>query len=450
MKALVVHALREDSRLTNLLHSTCFARHLGGFQVTYANVYGPLKDVVTESKYDIGFVTYEALALRTAPEWLNVRRRIVAALRACEVRALVPQDDYTCARTLDDLACEAGVHFVLSPLTRDLEVLYPKALRAGVRFVEFLTGYWEDSLTATARSLDVPFSQRIRDVGQRVRELPIHFGRHAQIKARLANDFSNEMSRRGFQCDTSSGDRNVLYGFEWWRFLGETRFTIGSKGGASIVDTDGSLARKVQFWTSLAPKISESRLMNLIGLRRMPEYDFAAIGPRFFESAALGVCQVLLQDDYLPNFRQWEHYLPLQADLSNVEEVVQVMRDHDLCEGIASSAREILIESGRYSYATALEGLVHQVLGVNVQGSPLEIIDADAHFFGTSSRVERDEVRNCAQRRLAFGRRATRKVQPVSVNSWIGKFEDQALLPETFLRPWISLSIALDTTNTLV
>jgi hypothetical protein len=71
--------------------------------------------------------------------------------------------------------------------------------------------------------------------------------------------------------------------------------------------------------------------------------------PRIFESAAHRTAMVMFPGEYSGIVRPWEHYLPLEKDFSNVDEIVEHLRDEAALEQLASRAYEDVIASGAYS-----------------------------------------------------------------------------------------------------
>jgi len=96
--------------------------------------------------------------------------------------------------------------------------------------------------------------------------------------------------------------------------------------------------------------------------RRDGEHRFTAISPRLFEAAAAGTCQVLRPDDYIGVLEPWVHYLPLNHDFSNVQDVLLAMRDMERCQEVANNSQEQLIDSGKFSYQRLVDDAVNGLL----------------------------------------------------------------------------------------
>jgi len=440
MKVLVVHGLRNDSRLTNFHHALCFARHLKGCEVVYVNGFGNIDPELCNSDFDLVIATYEILAQRNTPYWRYLERRLRTLFARAKVRVVMPQDDYSSCALLDDFVVKTGTQFVFTPIRRDLSKLYPRSTAAGVEFREALTGYWESATSIEFLDLCRPFKERTIDLGQRVRHLPPQLGPAAEKKGQLALNFSEKCAAAGFRCDVSTRNEDVLVGIRWWEFLGDIRFTVGRLGGASVGDPFGKLAERAYRLKARKPAITRDELARRIRISTAPQGDFSAISPRLFEAAAMGVCQILEVDDYFSGFKPWDHFIPLEPDLGNLPQVFDAMKDHDLCASIVTRSQDFLIESNDYSYQKFVEYLIKETLGESISTSSVSsMTDHDALLFGDSD--QSPELPRSSRTRNAshpFHARARGES-----DIWMAKYRDGTLVAESFFLPWISASEGL-------
>ena len=84
-----------------------------------------------------------------------------------------------------------------------------------------------------------------------------------------------------------------------------------------------------------------------------------AISPRHLEACATRTCQVLVEGEYSGVLRAGEHYIPIAKDLSNVEEVLDIVQSDSERERITANAYRDVVASGDYTY----RGLVEKVEG---------------------------------------------------------------------------------------
>lgn len=437
VKVLVVHALRSDSRPTTIAHTLCFARHLDGCEVTYVNVFGRLPTSVQNSRYDLVILCYDVLIQRLMPFWKPLVKRLEPVMASATTRVVMPQDDYSCASYLDNFVTDYEVDFVFSPLTRDLNMLYPRSIAHGVQFHEAFTGYWESETNLPIGLFRRRFKERSIDLGQRVRFLPPQLGPAAQRKGQLTLEFASLAQQAGFRCDVSTKASDVLIGDAWFRFLGDTRFTVGTLGGASVADPKGRLHTRVKQLEMTNPSISHEEIARRLKVDQLPKGDFTAISPRLFECSAMGVCQVLEEAHYVDGFEPWRDYIPLAPDLSNISNVFEAMRDFDRCEEIAASAENVLIRSGRHSYRQFVKRLMGVCTGHNIDvGSRPVVFDLDEALFPDLDPNVVEQVRALARGLVIRDRRTNSNAIGEAAREWRRSFRSDELIIESFVIPW--------------
>lgn len=376
-RIVVLHALRDDSRTTTINHAACFGRYINDYRVEYVNIFG---QIPRNLHSDALIITYELVALRNLPIWNDLVRRMSPLLLNAKLRILMPQDDYSRSVALDDLIIQGNFDYVFTPLTRDLIQIYPNSISHGVRFEEALTGYFENSEWLELQRFSKPFNERSIDLGQRVRHLPPQLGIKAGLKGQLAVEFAHEATKKGFVCDVSTKDEDVFVGDAWWQFLGDSRFTVSRRGGASLADPTGRLADKVRRYLLRHPNVTMEELRNRVSLKGGREGDFSAISPRLFEAAALGVCQILEPDHYVNNFEPWTHYIPIENNFSNIEEVFDVMRDTDRCREIVERSQQLLLKSDSFTYSAFIQKF-REITGIETRILRVDdVVDSSEDF----------------------------------------------------------------------
>ena len=90
-------------------------------------------------------------------------------------------------------------------------------------------------------------------------------------------------------------------------------------------------------------------------------HPYTAISPRHFEAVLAGSCQLLVRGRYDGVLEPEVHYIPLAADLSNIDEACERARDAELTTRLAVRAHADVVGSGRHTYgafARRFEGVV--------------------------------------------------------------------------------------------
>ena len=349
-KVLVMHALRPTSRQTTIDHLESFREHLPHADVQYLHFQQPLPKEFEEISPDVFIVNYDFLNYRFTPLWPYIKNRHKKiAQRAGKVVAIA-QDDFWANKLLDNWCMDWDVDRILTPISNDLDVLYPRSIKTK-EFRTALTGYVKSGpIPQTALLRDRPI-----DLGQRVRDMPPHLGRLAQAKSKQAVVMATAATSAGFNVDVSTRVEDSFIGAAWFDFLSSCKFTVGMKGGASLHDPYGLTHTKVQAYLARHSEASFDEIERKCFKGKDMKHEFTAISPRLFESSMAGTCQILQRDDYLGVLEPWRDYIPLERNFSNVSEVVSTMKDLDKCQEIVDSARIALVDSQMFDYSQLVE-----------------------------------------------------------------------------------------------
>ena len=259
------------------------------------------------------------------------------------------QDDYRWVDRATAAVRDAGVTvlFTIAPEPAAGQ-LYDERL-PGVRRVLTLTGYVPDNLRD--RPLR-PQRERAIDVGYRARDLPFWLGRLTREKAFIGQRFLELAPAYGLRCDIASGEQDRIYGDHWIDFVSSSRAALGTGSGASIADFDGNAERKVRAYLRAHPAAPFEEVHEAILQPYEGNVVVNVISPRIFEAASLGTGLIMFPGDYSGVVSPGEHYIVLEKDFSNMDEVVAQLRDDSLMEAMASRTHDDVIKSGRWSYAS--------------------------------------------------------------------------------------------------
>lgn len=354
---LVLHAADGASRRTNIDHILCYPKYDRERLYVFHHVNAPVTPELKSIRFDGVVMNYCFLSMRSSYHADRYKAKYAWVSELPAVKAGVPQDDYTDNDLLDSWMAALGVSVVHSPIENNLPVLYPRLSRTA-KFRLALTGYVDHQRLARLDVYAKPFAERTRDVGTRVRALPPQFGRAGQEKARLAVLFGKAASEAGYVVDVSSDPNDVFVGDEWYRFLGDCRFTVGSKGGASLNDPVGHIRTDVRRYLAEHPQATYDEVERAC-FGSVRQYDFTAIGPRLFEAAQLRTVQILgTERSYIGDMRPGVDYVPLDPDLGNLAEVFALMKNADRARDIAESCWRKLVGSERFGYDSFVREVV--------------------------------------------------------------------------------------------
>ena len=78
--------------------------------------------------------------------------------------------------------------------------------------------------------------------------------------------------------------------------------------------------------------------------------NIAQISPRCFEAALLKVPMILFKGDYSGILKKGHHYISLEKDFSNFNEIVDMIRDDEYLKEISNNAYTDLVSKPEYQY----------------------------------------------------------------------------------------------------
>jgi len=266
------------------------------------------------------------------------------------IKIALPQDDYCFTQYLIRWYTDWKIDAVLTPFFDYKEILYPSIINK-IEFQKVLTGYVDDEDIKILSKYTLPFEDRKIDVGFRATIHSAYCGYIAQIKSRLGENFEKAISKlcNNLKLDISNKNKDVIYGEDWLKFLGNIKFSIGCEGGSSLLDNDGSILRKINSYIELFPQASFEEIKEKC-FPNDDKYKFLSISPRIFESAIAKNCQILLEGKYDNIIKPGEHYILLKSDFSNIEDVLKQMSDTENVKRIIDNCYNTLIASGQFHY----------------------------------------------------------------------------------------------------
>jgi hypothetical protein len=223
------------------------------------------------------------------------------------------------------------------------------------RLVSNIPGYVSEALIEAGRQWTVPRESRTVDVGYRGRPLPAYLGHGAMEKHQIGVRFEELARASGLRLDLAAGEGDRLYGSAWYRFMANCRCVLGVESGVSAFDLEDEVLNE---FTQLQ---REGRSVALDDLETLPRWEdvvyYRTVSPRHFEAAALRVTQVLFEGRYSGVMQPMVHYIPLRKDFANIDEVIALIRDDDVCAELADNAYRDLIASGNWSYERFVAGV---------------------------------------------------------------------------------------------
>jgi hypothetical protein len=91
---------------------------------------------------------------------------------------------------------------------------------------------------------------------------------------------------------------------------------------------------------------------------------YSAIGPRLFEAAIAGSCQILTPGKYAGALNPGEHFISIDPDCSNADEVLEQMQDEKANEARIDACYRALASNPKFRYRYFVSELLTQVWSI--------------------------------------------------------------------------------------
>ncbi|HET6891211.1 MAG TPA: hypothetical protein VFH31_08935, partial [Pyrinomonadaceae bacterium] len=295
--------------------------------------------------YDAVFLTYGCRLCFPG----HVSQRFLKALnRYRGVKIFGLQDEYDRTEITRRYIEELELDVVLTCVpSNSLDYVYPRARFPKTTFVTVLTGYVPERLPSVSAVL--PLAKRPILIGYRGRDIGLRYGELAYWKVEIGRRMRLECESRKIPCDIEWTEDKRIYSEKWYKFVASCRTMLGSESGSNVFDFDGSIERLFLRLQRENPMLSYQEFRPHIE-EREARINMGQISPRVFEAAALYTPQILLEGSYSDAIKPGVHYIELKKDFSNIESVLQQIRNVDYLEGIADRAYQDLVASETYSY----------------------------------------------------------------------------------------------------
>ncbi|MCH9756573.1 MAG: hypothetical protein K0U37_05215 [Gammaproteobacteria bacterium] len=277
---------------------------------------------------------------------------------------------------------------------------YPDKRLKELKKIHVLTGYVDDAMQSIE---SLPVASRELNVSYRSRRCDYRLGKLAQEKTQIASEFVTRTAGMPLKLDISIEESDRVYGDAWFDLLTQSKVVLGTESGASIWDVDGKIPKKINQFLRKNQGASFETVFNAILKPYEGNLWYSAISPRVFEAAAAKTAMVMFVGDYSGVCEPDVHYIALEKDFSNFNDVLLKIQDDDYLQAMADRTYADLIASGEYAYsklANTVSDELKLLMKYNVVTSSRDvIIEASKHIFGKYKRL--NQVR-CFYTELGF------------------------------------------------
>jgi hypothetical protein len=283
--------------------------------------------------------------------------------KLCDLPAakiLRPQDEFVDTVAVDRFAVDIGASLILScgPEHEHMK-LYPESSERNIAVRPVLTGYVDEGLLEIARKVR-PIAARPIDVGYLAWRATPWLGRHARLKVEIAEATRRSPITTTLKAHISLDPTDVRTGDGWLQFLSRCKAVIGVQGGASIHDPVGHFRDCGVKYLKDHPGANFTDLEQACFPGAEGSLDLKCLSPRHLEAAAMGSCQILIKGDFNGALLAGRDYIPVETDLSDLDQALLQISDKSRLQEIADSARRRILENVELRYSDFVEKVALQ------------------------------------------------------------------------------------------
>ena len=280
-------------------------------------------------------------------------------------KLLFIQDEYRWVNKTTEAIRRLGVDFVFTVVNENaVRKIYHHPWLSNIPFETTLTGFVPEHLT----KVEVPeYGRRPIDVSYRARKLPAWCGSFGQEKWKIGDRFSRDAAAYGLSCDICSAEGNRIYGKAWINFIANSKAVLGTESGSSFIDFDGQVMPRIDEFVESNPDANFEELDRRFLEGRDGLITIRVISPRCFEAAALRTLMILYPGNYSGILSPNRHYVPLERDHSNMDDVVEVIRDQNAARAIIDRAFREIACSDEWTFAKFVQRFDQVIAGLIAQ-----------------------------------------------------------------------------------
>lgn len=366
-KFLVLYTINYfDVRNTINEHLFSFKKYANDIEFHYFNVIFGIPKYLKWVNYDGIILHYTFLAERYPRKGKKWNKFINGLKYLKGHKIAIPQDEYYKTDVLCQLFKDYHVKTVFTCFNQPEDYLkaYPKEKTGLKCYIPVFTGYVDEKAIENLNSNCQSYKERPIDIGYRARKLPYVYGRHGQLKYELGNTFLDKLKDTTWNIDISLTEeqKNAFLGSDWYSFLLGCKAVLGCEGGSSLLDSKGEIWRKVVKYLENYSRATFEEVEQAC----FPGEDFNikcfALSPRNFECVITKTCQVLVEGNYGGIFKPNVHYIELKKDYSNIDKVLELLKDNEYCQNIVDQAYDDIVLSGKYTYKVFANNVINHIL----------------------------------------------------------------------------------------
>ncbi len=316
-----------------------------------------LPEKIKNINFDLIILGPTFLYSRFNPQLLNKFKKeydFIANIETCKIA--LPQDEYTYSEILDEWMCDWKISRIYSVLPKFKELIYPKFIKNG-EIKEGFTMYINKKLINKFKNKETNY--REIDVSYRASALPESYGSIGQLKRDIGLSASKRLKNIcNLNTDISIDNKKIIAGNKWYEFLENSKSCIVTPSGSSLFDPKGSIRISVEKYKLKYPKSKFKEVEKNCFPNLDKKYIMTAISPRNIEAGLAGTVQICIDCEFSNILKANKDYIPLKEDLSNIQEVINIITNENKLNKIAKNCKKSLLDSKKLNEDLFLEEII--------------------------------------------------------------------------------------------
>ena len=195
------------------------------------------------------------------------------------------------------------------------------------------------------------------DIGNRSYEYPWYLGDTQRVQI---FKFAEILKRRlGLRLDISTDPKKRFTRPQWADFLNNCKFTIADEAGSSYLERDDRTRKAVNEFLKKNPETTFDRIYEIFFKNYKNPVSGKIVSSRHFDAMGTKTCQILLEGRYNDILHPDEHYIELKKDFSNIEEVIDKIRDNKFRKQLVDNAYDYAVNY--HTHKHRIENLLAQL-----------------------------------------------------------------------------------------
>lgn len=374
MRILVVYHAG-FTHIPTVFHYLDSIRRYSSHDVEFFNIDQAYEELPDFSAYGALFLNYCVISVGRIdpPEYFHILEAALQQYAGPKIASI--QDEYDFTDRVKAFLQRIDATAVLTCVPPEaVSLVYWEPHFRGVRFETVLTAYVAEELIEDS-PVCRPLADRRMPLGYRGRELPYRLGDLGWHKAEIGLRFKDACTARGIECDIAVDEASRHQGDAWLRFVRSCRVMLGTPSGANVFDFDGALHESIKARYRRNPKLTYEAVRAEVA-RKEVSFDMGQVSARVFECAVSGTAMALLRGNYSGVVDPEEHYVPIETDYSNIDEVLDRIQDLPAMQAMADRTYQHVIGTERnhyHGFVAQIDGLIAELS--HPQQEPENVVD---------------------------------------------------------------------------